>query len=59
MLVQWANQFLWVFLFSLPNYTGFSWREFLDVIKPAFTALAWYLPIVTVMPAFKNVYRFC
>ncbi len=33
--------------------------EFLDVIKPAFTALAWYLPIVTVMPAFKNVYRFC
>ncbi len=55
MLVQWANQFLWVFLFSLPNYTGLV-GEFLDVIKPAFTALAWYLPIVTVMPAFKKMY---
>lgn len=55
MIMQWANQFLWVFLFSLPNYTGIV-GGFMDVIKPAFTALAWYLPIVTIMPFFKKMY---
>lgn len=55
MFMQWANQFLWVFLFSLPNYTGIV-GGFMDVIKPAFTALAWYLPIITIIPAFKKMY---
>ena len=55
MIMQWANQFLWVFLFSLPNYTGIV-GGFMDVIKPAFTALAWYLPIISIMPAFKKMY---
>ena len=55
MFMQWANQFLWIFLFSLPNYTGIV-GGFMDVIKPAFTALAWYLPIVTIIPMFKKMY---
>ncbi|MGN1330247.1 MAG: TraM recognition domain-containing protein [Clostridia bacterium] len=55
MIVQWSNQFLWVFLFSLPNYSGLV-GNFLDVIKPAFTAIAWYFPIVTIMPVFKKMY---
>ena len=55
MFMQWANQFLWIFLFSLPNYTGIV-GGFMDVIKPAFTALAWYLPIATIIPMFKKMY---
>ena len=55
MFMQWANQFLWIFLFSLPNYTGIV-ANFMDVIKPAFTALAWYLPIITFKPVFRSMY---
>lgn len=54
MLTQWVNQALWTFLFTLPNYAELVTR-FLDVIKPAFTALACYVPIVTIMPAIKKM----
>lgn len=55
MITQWVNQFLWVFLFSLPNYAGIV-NGFMDVIKPAFTALACYLPVITIFPVFKKMY---
>ena len=55
MFMQWANQFLWIFLFSLPNYSGIV-GNFMDVIRPAFTAIAWYLPIITFKPVFRKMY---
>ena len=55
MFMQWANQFLWIFLFSLPNYSGIV-GNFMDVIKPAFTSIAWYLPIITFKPVFRKMY---
>ena len=54
MFMQWANQFLWIFLFSLPNYTGIV-GNFMDLIRPAFTAIAWYLPVVTFKPVFRKM----
>ena len=55
MFMQWMNQFLWIFLFTLPNYAGIV-GGFMDVIKPAFTAMAWYLPIITFKPVFRTMY---
>lgn len=52
--MQWINQFLWIFLFSLPNYSGIV-NGFMDVIKPAFTALACYIPVITIFPIFKKM----
>lgn len=54
MIMQWINQFLWIFLFSLPNYSGIV-NGFMDVIKPAFTALACYIPVITIFPIFKKM----
>ena len=54
MFMQWANQFLWIFLFSLPNYAGIV-GNFMDLIRPAFTAIAWYLPIITFKPVFRKM----
>lgn len=52
MFTQWLNRAMWLFLISLPGYTelvtGFS-----ELIKPALTALALYLPLTT----FYSVYK--
>ncbi len=56
MLVQWLNKACWLLLFFLPNYTGIV-TEFSDLIKPAFTALAFYIPLVTAIPVFKEIYK--
>ena len=45
----------WLLLFSVPNYS-YIIANFMDLIKPAFSALAWYLPIVTFFPLFKWLY---
>ena len=55
MLVQWANKLCWLLLFSVPNYVGLV-NNFMDLIKPAFTALAFYIPIMTFYPFFKKIY---
>jgi hypothetical protein len=55
MLIQWANQICWVLLFSVPNYS-YIISNFYELIKPAFSAFAWYLPIVTFYPVFKYCY---
>ncbi len=55
MFVQWMNQLGWLLLFSVPNYS-YIIANFMDLIKPAFSALAWYLPIVTFFPLFKWLY---
>ena len=55
MLVQWINQISWLILFSVPNYS-YIVTNFMDLIKPAFTALGWYLPVCTFYPLFKWIY---
>lgn len=55
MFVQWLNQFCWLILFSVPNYS-YIIANFMDLIKPAFSALAWYLPVCSFYPLFKWLY---
>lgn len=46
MFVQWINQAAWVFLLSLQQYVELV-ADFSELIKPAFIALAVYLPLTT------------
>ena len=55
MFVQWVNQIGWLLLFSVPNYS-FVIANFMELIKPAFSALAWYMPICSFFPLFKWLY---
>ena len=52
MFTQWINQAVWLFMISLPGYTELV-TNFSELIKPAFTALALYLPLVTFYGVFK------
>lgn len=55
MFVQWVNQLGWLLLFSVPNYS-YIITTFMDLIKPAFSALAWYGPVISFFPLFKWLY---
>ena len=55
MFVTWLNELGWLLLMFLPNYTGIV-EEFPELIKSAFTALAFYLPFVTAPVIFKKLY---
>jgi len=55
MFVQWINRLGWLLLFSVPNYS-YIISNFMDLIKPAFSALGWYLPVCTFYPLFKWLY---
>lgn len=55
MVVQWVNRIGWLLLFSVPNYS-YVISNFMDLIKPAFSAFAWYVPICTFYPLFKFFY---
>lgn len=52
MFTQWLNAVAWILLISVPNYVEII-TNFSDLVQPAFTALALYLPLVTVMPMIK------
>ncbi len=52
MFVQWLNAGAWILLMYVPNFTGIV-AEFSDLIQPAFSALAIYLPLATFYPLFK------
>lgn len=52
MAVQWINAILWFLFVSVPNYTTIV-SEFSNLIRPAFQAIAIYLPLVTFYPLFK------
>ena len=54
MITQWINELSWILFLSVPNYTGIV-SEFADLIRPAFTALALYFPLVTVLPIIKKI----
>jgi len=55
MVIQWGNLILWLLFTSVPNYVGIV-TQFPELIKPAFTSLALYLPIITVPMLFKFIY---
>ena len=52
MIVQWLNQLLWLLFISVPNYVEIV-AEFSELIKPAFTAISLYIPLVTFYPLFR------
>ncbi len=52
MFVQWINQAAWLFLISMPGYTELV-TDFSELIRPAFTALALYLPLTTFYSVIK------
>ena len=55
MFTQWLNQAAWLFLISLPGYTELV-TDFSELIRPAFSALAVYLPLTTFYGVFKFIY---
>lgn len=55
MLIQWINKICWMLFFTVPNY-GLIYEKFYELIKPAFSVVAWYLPIVSFYPVFKFYY---
>jgi len=55
MFTQWINIGAWLLLISLPGYTELV-TNFSELIKPALTALAIYLPITTFYGVFKFIH---
>ena len=49
MFVQWTNMGIWLLLLNLPGYTTLV-TDFSYLLKPALTAIALYLPIVSFKP---------
>ena len=54
MITQWVNELAWLLFLSVPNYSEII-SEFADLVKPAFTSLALYFPLVTVLPIIKKL----
>ena len=54
MIMQWINAGMWMALFSVPNYVEIV-TKFTSVIKPAFQAIALYIPLTT----FFSVFWWC
>ena len=55
MFVQWINSGLWIFLTFVPNIAEII-TDFGDLIQPAFSAVAVYLPLSTFYFLFKWAY---
>ncbi len=55
MICQWMNEILWILFMSVPNYVGIVTTSS-ELVKPAFTALALYLPITTACGVFQFIY---
>ncbi len=55
MVVQWVNALCWFGFFLVPNYSDII-TNFRELIRPAFSAFAWYLPIVSFYPLFLEIY---
>ena len=55
MVVQWVNHLGWLLLFSVPNYP-YIITNFMDLIKPAFSSFAWYVPVCSFYPLIKWLY---
>lgn len=55
MITQWLNLGCWFALLSVPNYHIIA-TEYSNLIRPAFSALAIYLPLTTFYPVFKFLF---
>ena len=55
MVVTWLNEACWLFMFSLPNYSEII-LNFSDLIPPALTSIAIYIPLTTFYPIFKFLF---
>ena len=53
MFIQWLTHLGWLALICVPNFS-FIIVTFYDLIKPAFSAIAWYIPLMT----FYGVFTF-
>ena len=51
MISQWVNAGLWIAFLSVPNYVEIA-TEFTSLIKPAFQAIAVYIPLTTFFSLF-------
>lgn len=56
MVVQWLNYIEWFIVLSVPNYKTII-NNFSYLIKPAFTAISIYIPLVTGFNVFRWLYR--
>lgn len=54
MLSQWLNMVLWLLFLSVPNYV-YIITNFSDLAHSAFSAIALYIPLVTVYPFIKRI----
>lgn len=52
MFSQWINQLGWLLLLSVPNFPYIA-SNFFNLIQPAFSAIAVYLPLTTFYPVIK------
>ena len=52
MFTQFTNQFGWMLFLSVPNFSYIA-SNFYNLIKPAFSAVALYLPLTTFYPVIK------
>ena len=52
MIIQWVNRLGWILLFSVPNYS-YIIENFIDLIKPAFSSIGWFVPIISAPAVFK------
>lgn len=49
MFAQWTNRGLWLLFVSVPNYVKIV-TEFSSLVRPAFSAIALYFPLVSIFP---------
>lgn len=52
MFTQFLNRGAWLLFISVPNYTEIA-TQFSELIRPAFSALSLYLPLITIFPFIK------
>lgn len=55
MLVSFSNRLLWMLFMLVPNYSEIV-TNFPELVGPAFTSIALYLPLTTFYPFFKLLY---
>lgn len=56
MVVQWVNYIGWYGLLSVPNFNILI-TQFSNLVKPAFTAISVYIPLVTFFTLVRWLYR--
>ncbi len=52
MFTQFINHSAWLLFISVPNYSEIA-TNFVELIRPAFSALSLYLPLVSILPFIK------